>query len=47
VSGGNAAFAVKLALQQPIVAEVAAVGEGREHQRDRHADIVSRLAASM
>jgi hypothetical protein len=45
VLGGDTALAVKLALQQPIVAEVAAVGEGREHHRDRHADIVPRLAA--
>jgi hypothetical protein len=45
VFGGRAALAVKLALQLPIAAEVAAVGEGREHHRDRHADIVPRLAA--
>ena len=32
----DAALAVELALQQPVVAEVATVGQRRQHQRHRH-----------
>jgi hypothetical protein len=38
----DAALTVELALQQPIVAEIASIGQRRQHKRDRHADIVSR-----
>ena len=32
----DAALAIELALQQPVLAEVAAVGQGRKHQQGRH-----------
>ena len=38
----DAALTVELALEQPIVAEVATVGQGGQHQRDCHTNIVSR-----
>ena len=38
----DAALAVELALEQPVVAEVAAVRQGRQHQRYRHPGILPR-----
>ena len=38
----DAALTVELALEQPIVAEVATVGQCSQHERDHHANIVSR-----
>ena len=38
----DAALAVELPLEQPVVAELAAIGQGREHELRRHADIVAR-----
>jgi len=32
----DAALTIELALEQPVVSEVATVGQGRQHQRDRH-----------
>ena len=35
----DAALTVELALQEPVAAEVATVGEGRQHQRGRHTGV--------
>src|SRR5271166_645826 len=42
----DAALTVELALQQPLVAELATIGQGRQHQRDRHANIMPLAARS-
>ena len=38
----HAALTVELALQQPVAVEIAAIGQGGEHEGDHHPDIVSR-----
>ena len=40
VAARDAALAVELALEQPVVTELATVGQRRQHQSDRHARIV-------
>ena len=40
----DAAFAVELSLQQPVVAEITAIAQGCKHQRERHPGIITEYA---
>ena len=42
----NAALAVELALQEPVVAKITTLGEGGQHQRGRHVGVVNPVVRS-